>query len=190
MKKLFVAIACNKGIEDAVAPVLKKMRINADQKEMEARWAPAENFHVTLVFLGSTREELIPELEEKIKLVADQHSPFRLKITGMGAFPDDFKSRVLWFGVQNSKGLRSLQEDLAQALNSREEGEYTPHMTFARLRNPGKSKDLLSPFVRKDFGKVDVTEVILYESIIKTPYTFYKEIARIPLTASPPVEEI
>jgi 2'-5' RNA ligase len=75
-------------------------------------------------------------------------------------------------------------------LNSREEGEYTPHMTFARLRNPGKSKDLLSPFVRKDFGKVDVTEVILYESIIKTPYTFYKEIARIPLTAVTPMEEI
>lgn len=153
---------------------------------MEARWTPAENFHVTLVFLGSTPDEKIPGLAEKIKEVADLHAPFKLKISGTGAFPDEFKTRVLWFGVQNSKSLRSLQEHLAEALNSREEAEYIPHMTFARLRNPGTTRDLQSPFIRKDLGKVDVTEVVLYESIIKTPYTFYKEVARIPLLGTAP----
>lgn len=183
MKRLFVAIATHEGIEKAAEPILKKLRINTDQKELDVKWTPLENFHVTVVFIGNRKPEDIPEIENTLERIAGQHAPFNLKIGGMGAFPDDMKSRVMWFGVQNSKALRFLQDELTEALKLHPENEYFPHLTVARLRNPHRTKDILSPFVRKDLGKVNVTEIVLYESITATPFPIYKALKRIPLTA-------
>lgn len=182
MRRLFIAIDCHQGIENAAAPVLKKLRINTDQRELEVRWTPVENFHVTLNFLGNTSAEKQAEIEAKMHEVASRHAPFKLKINGMGAFPDEFKARVLWFGVQNSKALRSLQGDLSETMFHRDEHEFVPHLTIARLRNPHSARDLMSPFVRKDLGKVEVKEMILFESIPKGHFSFYKPLVRIPLT--------
>jgi 2'-5' RNA ligase len=183
-KRLFVAIRCDQGIENEIAPILKKLRINADQKELDIRWTPPGNFHVTLVFLGETPAANIPALEEKIRGVAARHAPFNLKASGLGAFPDDFNSRVIWVGMQNSRALRGLQQDLYQEIFKQENAEYLPHLTIGRLRNPHKTRDLLSPFVRKSIGKVKVTEMILYESLLKQPFPIYRPLSTFALTGA------
>lgn len=184
-KRLFVAIRCDQGIEKEILPIMKKLKINADQHELDIRWTPPENFHVTLLFLGETSVENIPALEAKIREVCEQHAPLSLKISGLGAFPDDFSSRVIWLGVQNSRALRGLQQDLHTAIFKQEGAGYEPHLTLGRLRNPHKTRDLLSPFVRKSIGKVNVTEVVLYESLLKQPFPIYRPLVSFPLSAEP-----
>ena len=192
MKKLFLAIATHKGLEESAAQIMKKLRTNADQKEMDIRWVHPDNFHVTLIFLGATREEKLAEVEALMQEVASQVAPFTLKISGVGAFPDEFSSRVLWFGVQNSKALRSLQGELSQKFRDQnypsESREFSPHLTIARLRNPQRTKDLSSPFVRKKIAKILVQEIVLYESVGSAPYPVYKALKKVTLTGEPQEE--
>ncbi|MBC7371439.1 MAG: RNA 2',3'-cyclic phosphodiesterase [Bdellovibrionaceae bacterium] len=178
MKRLFLAIAAHDGLENTVSPIMKKLRINADKRELDVRWNHPSHFHVTLVFLGNTADIRIPELELAIDGVSAVTPPFDLKITGMGAFPDDVSSRVIWFGVQNSKHLRFFQEQLLEQLRTSrfpvENRDYFPHLTVARFRNPTKTKDMTSPFVRKSIAKIPVTEIVLYESVGGPPFRVYK----------------
>lgn len=194
MKRLFLAIATHEGLEAPAHELVKKLRINAEQKKFEVRWVPPSHYHVTLVFLGNTQEAKIPEIEAGVEETSKTLAPFELKISGVGAFPDDFASRVLWFGVQNSKNLRFLQSELTEKLKDHiyrlEEREYSPHLTIARLRNPHKTKDLLSPFVRKSIAKIPVTEVVLYESIGEMPFPIYKALKRFPLLGAKAEEEM
>lgn len=194
MKRLFLAIATQSGLEESSSQIIKKLKINADRKKMDIRWMPFENYHVTLVFLGKTDEEKIPEVESIMQEVAENSAPFHLKISDVGAYPDAFTSRVLWFGVQNSRALRSLQSLLAQRLKEKgypvEDREYSPHLTIARLRNPHRTKDLTSPFARKKLAKISVNEIVLYESVGSVPYPVYKPLKKISLTGKPDVDLI
>lgn len=189
MKKLFIAIATSEGLENSASQIIKKLRITADQRHIDIRWTPTENFHVTLVFLGGTQEDKIPEVEGVMQEVASQHPPFSLKISDVGAFPDEFRSRVLWFGVQNSKALRALQGELSQKFQDKkypmESREYSPHLTIGRLRNPHKTKDLTSPFVRKKIAKILIQNIVLYESVGSAPFPVYKALKTFSLTGAP-----
>lgn len=189
MKKLFLAISTQEGLEPSGPQIIKKLRTNADQRKLDIRWVPANNYHVTLVFLGNTDENKLPEIESLMREGAAEAPPFHLKISDVGAFPDEFSSRVLWFGVQNSKTLRALQENLTRKFKDHhypiEDRVYSPHLTIARLRNPHKTKDLMSPFVRKKIGKVSVQEIVLYESVGSMPFPVYKPLLRVPLTGEP-----
>lgn len=193
MKKLFIAIATQEGLEPSGSQIIKKLKINADQRQLDIRWVPAENYHVTLVFLGRTDESKLPDIETLMKQAAEEAAPFQLKISDVRAFPDEFSSRVLWFGVQNSKALRALQENLTLKLRDHnyplEGRDYWPHLTIARLRNPHKTKDMTSPFTRKKIGKVSVQEIVLYESVGSAPFPVYKPLMRVPLTGKPSEEE-
>lgn len=189
MRKLFLAVAATEGLDPVASQIIKKMKINTDQRQIEVRWIPQNNYHVTLVFLGNIDEKKIPEIEHIAGEVAKHIAPFPLKIADVGGFPDEFSSRVLWFGVQNSKALRHLQETLSLSLKNSgytlDEREYSPHLTIGRLRNPQRTRDLISPFVRKKIAKIQITEFILYESLGSHPFPVYKPLVRFQLTGVP-----
>ncbi|WP_413288757.1 RNA 2',3'-cyclic phosphodiesterase [Bdellovibrio sp. HCB337] len=189
MKRLFLAIATRDGLEESATQIVKKLRINADQKQLDIRWTPFENYHVTLVYLGSTNETKIPEIEILMQEAAEITAPFHLKISDVGAYPDEFTSRVLWFGVQNSRALRGLQSLLVEKLKDKnyqlENREYSPHLTIGRLRNPHKTKDLMSPFTRKKIAKILVGEIVLFESVGSYPFPVYKALKTFTLTGKP-----
>lgn len=193
MKKLFLAITTQDGLEATAPQILKKLKAGADLREMDMRWVPLKNFHVTLIFLGRTHEERLPEIYELMKEVAAKTAPFTLKISDVGAFPDEFNSRVLWFGVQNSRALRGLHANLSEKFTAKsyplEEREFSPHLTIGRLRNPHKTKDLVSPFVRKKIAKILVEEIVLYESVGTVPFPVYKPLEKVRLTAPPSEDE-
>lgn len=186
MRKLFLAVAAAEGLDPVAAQIIKKMKINTDQRQIEVRWVPQGNFHVTLVFLGNVVDGKIPEIENIASEVAKHIAPFSLKIADVGGFPDEFSSRVLWFGVQNSKALRYLQETLSLSFKNNgyalDEREYSPHLTIGRLRNPQRVRDIISPFVRKKIAKIRITEFILYESAGSHPFPVYKPLTRFHLT--------
>ncbi|MEZ0392081.1 MAG: RNA 2',3'-cyclic phosphodiesterase [Pseudobdellovibrionaceae bacterium] len=182
-KRLFIGIHFSEKFANELLPWIKKIRKTADQKEIGLKWTPAENLHVTLVFLGPTSEEQIPDIESKIEAVILKHSTFDLKIRGIGGFPELHRARVIYLNVQRSQKLLDLQSDLERELKdpSEFEPDYSPHLTLARLRNPKSCRDLLSPFEKIDLGKQGVSEVILYESHLAGAFPVYEMLRRFPL---------
>lgn len=184
--KLFVGIGFSEEFRTRAGLWLKKVRKTADQKEIGIKWSPLENLHVTLVFLGARAGSDLPEISERLARVASGHAPFHLKVRHVGGFPSIEQARVLWLGVRKSQALLDLQVRLEKELGAfpDEDFDYHPHVTFGRLRSPKGCRDLLSPFQHADFGRQEVREIVLFESVQVGSFPEYRRRASFPLTGA------
>ncbi len=99
------------------------------------RWTEPAAWHVTLAFLGSVRAGRVPELVDRLNLVAAQHSPMSLVTGDLGAFPSPARARVAWYGVDDADGrMARLAADVSLALAPDDAKPYRPHLTLARAR--------------------------------------------------------
>lgn len=156
---------------------LRKLKQSFGRNEIDIRWTPAENYHITLAFLGEQQDDSIKTLSEIIDQTADLHAIIHTNANGMGAFPGIHNARVVWIGVQNKKTLRSLQTDLVERLVSKgfvppEEG-FVPHVTVGRMRNIQSVKAMIDPHVRKSWGELKISELTLFKSEIFGPFPKY-----------------
>lgn len=184
MKRLFWAFSVKDELKLKMSGQLNKTVVAAKKKGLDIKWTPLQNLHVTLVFLGETEGEDVRALVAQAKLVAEKHPPFKLKIKGAGAFPSLKSGRVLWLGVQAKSELLLLQRELAEAMGADDDfpdREYVPHLTIGRLKNKRNLVDTVSPLAGEDFGKVEVNELILYESKLAGSFPVYSPEARLPL---------
>nr|WP_295904883.1 RNA 2',3'-cyclic phosphodiesterase [uncultured Bdellovibrio sp.] len=196
-KRLFFALNATDPLAETFPPTFKKLKINADRREISVKWVPIDNFHITVSFLGDRPEEELPLIAETLQTVCTQFTPFDLKIEDMGAFSNEHDARVIWLGVQKKRYLAEFKEILDQALLEKQiltkpdERTFSPHLTIGRLRNPRSVKDMISPFKRKSFGKIHVNEIVLYESNLQGAFPVYTPVLRCPLTGEEEtVEEV
>ncbi|HVK61643.1 MAG TPA: RNA 2',3'-cyclic phosphodiesterase [Bdellovibrionales bacterium] len=182
-KRLFIGVPVIVG--RSLESALKKTRITAQKREMEFEWTPSANFHITLSFIGATPEDRLPLLEELLTAIAARNPVAETSIRGMGAFPDEHHMRVLWVGVRKSRALSALNEDLRTTLVAngfpQDEKEFIPHLTIGRLRKSRSGKDLLSPYVRTQFGDLEFNEITLYESRMYSGRPHYEALGRFKL---------
>src|SRR5262249_54292443 len=66
---------------------------------------PAANLHVTLKFLGWTREEALEAIRDRVAKEVSGYGPFEVRAKGLGAFPTPTSPRVVWIGLDDSSGL-------------------------------------------------------------------------------------
>lgn len=176
-KRLFIGLALSETLSSQFHDMVKKLRISADKRELEIKWSPQKNLHLTLKFIGEVDSEKVPLIAEKLRQLVPTIHSLDLEISGMGGFPDDTQSRVVWVGAHKKKDLRELHSQIETAMielgfpESTE--EFVPHVTVGRLRNKKSIKDFISPFVRKDFGKTHITKVTLFESQLQGHYPVY-----------------
>lgn len=91
-ERLFVAIA----VPDPVRAELVRLQ----EKGAEGiAWTPAEQFHVTLRFLGDVADDRREELDRRLAQVRVE--PFILPVEGVGSFPPKGPPRVVWMGTGN-----------------------------------------------------------------------------------------
>ncbi len=167
-KRIFIGLNLSAEISKNIEPIVKKLKATADKKDIELRFSPKFNWHITLAFLGLTPLEKIVELKSLLAAFAHEQAPLEIHLRNLGGFPDVMGARVLWLGVAATKKLLSLHSDLEIHLEpwgyKGENRSYVPHVTIARLRNQKNITDLISPWVRKDFGKSLFSQVTLFES--------------------------
>lgn len=180
-ERLFLAIGFDDGLCKKLSQEVKKVKINLDKAEVGYKWVQSENYHVTLVFLGDTGADRKAEITSIMNEMAPMLPGFELFVSGVDAFDSEQKARVIYCGVQNKKILRSMVEKIRERLGCDTAEKYSPHLTIARLRNPGNVKDIISPVRRRDFFKVPVTEIRLYKSTMEGNYPAYKVLERFPL---------
>jgi len=182
--RLFVAIS-GENLDFDPVEKLKKLKTNLSKKELEFKFVPQHNLHITLNFLGEISEDKITSIQEELASLAENHEGFDLKLSDLDAFPDIQKGRVIWIGVQNSIKLRSLQAECEERIKNLgielEDREYRPHMTVARIRSPRNLKDVLSPYQGHRFGVLGVNSVVLYESKLGGAFPVYSKVCEFAL---------
>ncbi|PQA86509.1 RNA 2',3'-cyclic phosphodiesterase [Hyphococcus luteus] len=128
MHRLFVALE----IPEIVADALTLLQSGVDG----ARWVKAENFHLTLAFIGEAdRHGFSAALDALEKVEAPA---FDMRLSGVGVFGDR-KPHALWAGVAASPELNHLQAKVETALRragfNLDKRKFTPHVTLAYLKN-------------------------------------------------------
>lgn len=103
----------------------------------QPRWVRVDGLHLTLRFLGATPDVRLQELSAAVAAAAQGVAPFRVELTGGGAFPTPQRPRVLWIGI--GAGAEEL-EALGRRLNGElqrlgwppEDRPFTAHLTLGR----------------------------------------------------------
>jgi len=100
---------------------------------------PAENWHVTLRFLGSTPQERRDSLIAELRSASLPRS-FAVEFSGIGAFPAARRAKLLWVGVSRGGTELGALARLADAVALRAGFEpqprpFHPHLTIARTRH-------------------------------------------------------
>jgi 2'-5' RNA ligase len=100
-----------------------------------AVWAPPEDLHITLRFLGEVEENKAAQIAESLARIA--RPPFTVEIEGLGVFHKKSGS-VLWAKVASARKLTALAADINAAVEKlgfeMPRIPYVPHITLARLK--------------------------------------------------------
>jgi len=158
--RLFIAINFEDKVKQRIAAVQEQLRKETSRGNFTRR----ENLHLTLVFLGETAEERLPEIKEIMECaVSTETKPFRafeLVFSRAGFFKRGGKE--LWhLGIDEEdrageKQLAELQSLLAKELIARnffiDNRPFTAHITLGReIHNgpwPFKTESIVIPVKR------------------------------------------
>ena len=157
------------------------------------RWLPPTNFHLTLKFLGDIDEAKVAPIAAALERDLYPFSCFTINAKGLGVFPDLKRPRILWVGLVGGE-LNALASRVEKALVpfgfSAERRAFTPHLTVGRWRDFNGSSKELGDEVEKwrghDFGRSNVDEVILFQSVLKPEGAVYRPLKVVALMNKAP----
>jgi 2'-5' RNA ligase len=153
--------------------------------DIRAGWERVEKMHITLKFLGEIEADRVASLSEATERAVSALQPFKLSITGAGAFPTPRNPRVLWLGItDHSNELARLQklleDECAAAGFQREPRAFHPHLTLARLRTPQGARRLAMLHQELGFAPMEFTvnEIVVIRSELTPGGSRYTDVSR------------
>ncbi len=168
--RLFVALEISAAVRENLAALIRELRPLAPQ----ARWARAENLHVTLKFIGEVAPAKLDALQRALSSVRGE-GPIAMDFRGLGFFPDERRPRVFWVGIVAGPALARLAREIEGRLEPlgipRDPRAFSPHLTLARFQPPGRSERLRSAIqenATREFGSLHTNQLHLIESKLKS----------------------
>ena len=138
MPRLFAALPVPEEIADELSALQSGVP--------DARWVPAENFHVTLCFAGEVQGATMRDLEEELSDI--EGPPFPISIAGVEQFSSGKQPRALVATVERSDRLDWLQQKVSTVARNCgievERRKFRPHVTLARFSSSAEG-------IRKSF---------------------------------------
>jgi len=193
--RLFVALDIDDAIRRGIARYVEGIREFAP----EARWVKQESLHVTLKFIGEQPDTAVKQIQDALTSVVAPQS--EINFGEYGFFPTAKGARVFWIGIEAQPELAPLAAAIDEKLMTlgipKEEREFSPHLTLARL--PGRSgsprwrkedhptptfqglQQQLAKLPAPQFGSMIVREFFLYESQLSPKGSTYTKLARFSL---------
>ncbi len=162
--RTFIAIELEQETKDALLTL---------QNEVQhccrgGNFTPADNFHLTLHFLGEVAEEDLDYLREALYETARRNRPFSLILNQIGFFPRGNKG-ILWAGVAKSDHLQRLFSTLEKSLEqqgfARERKRLSPHITLGREVEPQRGFLQVQKEVTVTPTRFSVRRITLMESV-------------------------
>ena len=164
--RLFIAIMLSDDMKKAVTGTMHELK----KADVRGSYVPAQNLHVTLAFIGETKDASAV----KTAMQTLSCKPFRMAFAEMGVFDN-----LLWVGIKGNQGLNKLAKYVGTALDEAQipydRKKFVPHVTI--IRNMGGPWKKVSP------PKADITvkKVSLMKSEQKNGKQVYTEIFSVDL---------
>lgn len=159
--------------------------------EAPVRWAPVENIHLTLKFLGDVSLANLEMLKKLLQAEVAGHRIFEISVGGMGSFPTIHRPRVVWVGVEAPPELGSLQFGIETEMErlgyAREDRPFSAHLTMGRVSRNATSQEVRKIGEALDsikvgfLGVAQIRDVYLYKSDLKPEGAIYTRIFTTPL---------
>jgi 2'-5' RNA ligase len=182
-KRLFVGVRVSVATANAIAACAELLARRARDAGLELKWVPPVNYHVTLKFLGWTRDDAVGAVRDALTKACEGAASFELRAARLGAFPSLDKASVLWAGVGDAPALGELARRIEEAMVAigypREGRAFHGHATVARLREPRPIRDLVLPMAEQVFSTTRVSWLSMFESETKSSGSVHRELARI-----------
>ncbi len=132
-RRIFIAINLPQDIKKTLAGYEKKWN------ELPAKWIPADNLHITLLFLGDVKDEELADICLTAKEVSKRHSILDINLSKISYGPDGkLPPKMVWASSEKSKELSALKKDLEDSLEGKvnllpDFKIFSPHVTMARI---------------------------------------------------------
>lgn len=166
--RLFIAIQFSEEILDALLHLQSELQ----SRDLRGRYAPPENLHLTLAFIGEYGN---PDAVMDA-LSAVPFAPFLLRLDGLGHFGD-----LYWAGIAKNPPLAAFAKRLRHALADRnipyDRKRFSPHITLVRKAEYYGEMPL--PQVHAPKGEMEVKGISLMRSDRGKHGMIYTEVGRI-----------
>jgi len=162
--RLFAAVNIPKELKEAFGEVQAGFRGHGKFSVVNP-----ENIHITLKFLGEVPENNLGHLREALDKI--NFEPFKVKLSGVGAFPNHKFVKVVWAGVSDgNEEIQKLHQHVEQAISEfgfKKDKNFESHATLARakfINNRNGMRDFFEKYENSEFGKFKVNSFELMES--------------------------
>ncbi len=143
MIRLFVALE----IPEEVLSVVLSERDKVIGYENNIRWEPKEKLHITLKFLGDTKDSLVEQICYGLETGVKKIKPFRLELNKFGVFRRGGDPKILWIGMKESKLLSNFVDEIEESFckfgYTKEKRKFKPHVTLLRFRGGENTEKIL-----------------------------------------------
>jgi 2'-5' RNA ligase len=161
---------------------LMKVEEELKQTRADIKLIEKENLHFTVKFLGEIPDNMMEEIDKRIKTLALKK--MEVDVRGLGAFPDAKRPRVVWAGVAphdlaavSSSGQQVI--DALEGVGESDERGFHPHITLGRVRSPRNHEALVAVLrdcSTKDFGRTPITALKLKSSSLTPNGPTYRDV--------------
>lgn len=180
--RAFIAIDLPTNIRAALAQLQADLRARGP----DCRWTRPEGIHLTLKFLGPISDAQVEQVTRALAALAP-FCVFSIEVRGFGFFPDVWRPRVFWAGLEAPPSLGELAQRVEGAMAglgfAPETRPFAPHLTLARLKVP-RPQPALAALVEArgevSLGRFEVSEFFLFESKLSPQGAEYRKVARFP----------
>ena len=189
--RLFVAISISELVRNEMIAVQRDLKPLALG---DVRWTNVEQLHLTLLFLGNVQTGSLEAVKQSLTVACAGVPPFHLRGKGIGFFPNERQSRVIWVGFgDDHHALMNLQQrvaaQLAPFVEKPGEGGFLAHTTLGRFQKYRRYKsEKLVPnaltFAGHDFGEWQVGDIGLFRSELSAAGARHSTVAVFPLGAN------
>jgi len=147
-----------------------------------------ENMHITIRFIGEIPLSTVNKLCSELKNLV--FKPFKVRVKGIGVFPNITRPRVIWAGVtEGYDELTNIHEEVEKIVRKiglpPDREKFIPHITLARVRsdrNIGKLVKVINNILSMDFGEYIVNKIVLKRSILTPSGPIYSDICGVEFT--------
>jgi len=184
--RIFIAVPLDPVLHGAVAVLERQL----ESAGVVLRWINPESLHFTLRFLGQISTAQLARARRAAREAVEAAGAFRIRLAGLGAFPSARRPQVVWVGVTDGEEklqdlARRLDDTLARQRFPKKPRSFQPHLTLARIRDPGRAPSLeaaMTSLGHVEVGEQGVSSLVVMESLLRPSGALYVPVEEVRLS--------
>ena len=183
--RLFLAIPIEPATQERLLNKVRELQGHSWSKDI--KWIPAENYHLTLHFLGGSLNDT-----QKNKIITSMShwfsegmSAFDIEIKSIQLFPSKLHPHLITASLDSNIMMQCLVREIEEQLKplgfNPTKQAFRPHITLGKILPTADLSFLIqnSPLIKLNDFTLKVNKITLFESTISQPYPTYTPLSEI-----------